>query len=368
MNYAIERAHALNHDQIAALAVAIGHSNWIHVEGIKGIGKTTLLKEVSRLLPNHIPRYVDTTMLEAGDLAIPKFKEADDQDFVRFVANEALGLHLDKPLIILLDELPKSSPAVKIPLMRLCLEREFANYKAHPETIIISTGNLGVENLGDSFQSHQIDRMTRVELRTPTALEWLENYAIPNGVNYLVCGWVKENQETLADWRDVQNPDNNLFCDHPNATDRVKGTTPRSVVKAAGILDMRDTLDDDTLLAALIGTIGYHSAHNLMTFIQIADQLPSLESIKQDPANAKIPSNAPAVMMVVWRLLAVIERGWVDSCMTYLSRLDTETQGVWVGAVMDKRYDSKKQSFIAQNRMFTEWAGKYGYLLSVDKV
>ena len=99
------RMYAVSHDEAAQAVVANGMERngqhvWFNFEGLKGIGKSTLAKEIARLLPKHTLRYVDTTAMTAGDSGIPKFKEADDQDFVRYVANEVLGLHLGVPLII----------------------------------------------------------------------------------------------------------------------------------------------------------------------------------------------------------------------------------------------------------------------------
>ena len=107
------RMYAVSHDEAAQAVVANGMERngqhlWFHFEGLKGIGKTTLSKELARLLPNHQRRDVDCVAITAGDLGIPKFKEADEQDFVRYVANEILGLHTGKPLIITLDELSKA--------------------------------------------------------------------------------------------------------------------------------------------------------------------------------------------------------------------------------------------------------------------
>ena len=84
----LSRMYALNHDQVVELIMAIGKTNWVHVQGLKGVGKTTLLQMLAKLLPTHEPRYVDTTMLEAGDLAIPRFKDAEEGDSVSFVAHE----------------------------------------------------------------------------------------------------------------------------------------------------------------------------------------------------------------------------------------------------------------------------------------
>ena len=363
------RMYAINHQDAAQCVIANGMERngdhvWFNFEGLKGIGKSTLGKELARLLPTHELRYIDTTSMTAGDSGIPKFKEADEQDFVRYVANEVLGLHTNKPLIIMLDELSKASREVMLPFLRLGLEREMYGYRLHPDSVVISNGNLTVENLGDGYQPHQLDRFCLMELRTPTNKEWLENYAIPNNINSFVSGWVYENPEIMQDWRDVPNPDDNQFIDHPQAVGRRKGTTPRALAKAAHIIDNRDGFSDHLLTAQLVGVIGQYAAEHLMTFMEIADQLPSLESIKKDPENATVPTSVSAMGMVVYRTLANIERDWVDAWMTYMDRIDTNWATVFVNGIRDPRFDKDRQSQVMTNRKFTDWVGAHQYLFN----
>ena len=90
------------------------------VEGEMGIGKSSILKELARKLPEHIPVYFDcTTKADAGDVMMPKFKDLDGQDYVSFATNEELGMHLkDQKLIIMIDEVGKNK-SIQNPMNRL---------------------------------------------------------------------------------------------------------------------------------------------------------------------------------------------------------------------------------------------------------
>jgi len=367
------RMYAVSHDEAAQAVVANGMERngqhvWFNFEGLKGIGKSTLAKEIARLLPKHTLRYVDTTAMTAGDSGIPKFKEADDQDFVRYVANEVLGLHLGVPLIIMLDELSKASREVMLPFLRLGLEREMFGYRLHPDSVVISNGNLTVENLGDGYQAHQLDRFTVMELRTPTNKEWIGNFAVPNNINPMISGWALQTPELFQDWRDVPNPDDNQYIDHPQAVGRRKGVTCRGLAKCGYILDNREGVSDHLLRAMLAGTIGYYAAEQLMTFMQIADELPSLESIKSDPSNAKVPTNVAAVGLVVYRALSNIDRSWVDAWMTYIDRLDEKWGALFVQNVSDPRFNKDRQSQVMTNAKFTKYAHDHQYLFNTADV
>tara|TARA_R110000744_G_scaffold65762_4_gene134671 strand:- start:53 stop:400 length:348 start_codon:yes stop_codon:yes gene_type:complete len=114
-----------------------------------------------------------------------------------------------------------------------------------------------------------------------------------------------------------------------------------------------------------MGTIGDRAAMDLMAFVKLADQLPSLESIKQDPKNAKVPDSAAAICMVVYRTLASLDKDWINAWMEYMPRLDKEAQGMFANGVRAPKYS--KQSLVMTNRKFTDWALQNNYMFAADK-
>jgi hypothetical protein len=165
-------------------------------------------------------------------------------------------------------------------------------------------------------------------------------------------------------FEDVKDPEQNPYIYHPKQQ-RTAFVTPRSLEAASDWLKVRDGMDDQSVTALLMGTIGERGAMDLMAFVKLADQLPSLESIKKDPMNAKVPDSAAAVCMVVYRSLSVMERDWIDAWMDYMVRLDKEAQGLFVNGVRNPKYP--KQSIVMTNTKFTAWAMKHNYMFAADK-
>ena len=128
----------------------------------------------------------------------------------------------------------------------------------------------------------------------------------------------------------------------------------------------RHLFDDHSLTALLIGTIGDRGALDMMAFVKLADQLPSLQSIKDDPLNAKVPDSASAVCMTVYRALGAMNREWVDNWVTYMERLDKEAQGLFANGVRANTYAHR--SIVMQSKNFTTWAMKNNYMFAADKV
>lgn len=367
MSYA-QQTYALNLDQAKALILAIGRLRTVLLQGHMGTGKSSLLTEISEALPDYIACFLDCTTKDLGDITIPNIAKLDDgTGYVTYLTNEELGAHHDKPIILMIDEFGKANPAVKNALLRLILERKIGSYTLHPDSIIFATTNLGSEGVGDLLPAHARNRITVVETKKPTAMEWVE-WGISNGVDHTILGWAKETPEVMQDFRDVPNPDDNQYIFHPKAVDRAAFCTPRSLHAASDILQRRDGLDDDTLQAALMGTIGIRAAADFMAFLKLADQLPSLESIKNDPDNATVPTSQAATCMVVFKALSALERDWADAWMRYVNRLDKEAQGLFANGVRSSKYNKAKQSMIMQNKLFTQWAMDNNYMFAADKV
>jgi energy-coupling factor transporter ATP-binding protein EcfA2 len=344
------------------MIVAMGTQQTILMQGHMGIGKTSILKSLAERLPNHLPCYFDCTTKDLGDISIPNVMRLDGADFVQYVPNEEFGVHTGKPIILMIDEFGKANPAVKNALLRVILEQQVGNKPLPKDSIVIATTNLGEEGVGDLLPAHALNRLTVIEVAKPTPDEWVE-WGIANAVDPIVLAWARNNDKAFADFRDVEDPDDNDFIYHPRSQ-RAAFVTPRSLEAASNWFKARDQFGDRSLQAALIGTIGEAAGGDMMAFARLAEQLPSIDSIKSDPLSAIVPTSAGAVMMVVYKVLSTLERDWVDQCMDYMLRLSKEAQGVFANGVRAKKY--AKQSIVMQNRKFTQWAMDNNYLFTAD--
>ena len=358
-----QQMYALNLEQSAQLIEAIGHMRTVLMQGDIGTGKSSTLGELSARMPKHHAVYFDCTTKDLGDMMIPSLQSIDADGCVRMIPNEELGVHLKQPVILMIDEFGKANPSVKNAMLRLMLERKIGSYSLHPDSIVFATTNKGSEGVGDMLPPHARNRMTVIQVRKTDHMDWIE-WGINNGIDATLLGWVKDNPQLMASFEDVKDPDENPYIFHPQQQ-RAAFVTPRSLHAASDILKQREAFDDQTLTAALMGTIGDRGAMDLMSFVKLADQLPSLQSVKDDPKNAKVPDSAAAICMVVYRTLAALEKDWLNAWMDYLPRLDTEAQALFANGVRAPKYS--KQAMVMQNKKFTEWAMKNSHLYSADK-
>ena len=364
MSNSASSMYALSIDQTVNAIAANGNKQTVLVQGHMGTGKSSILKMLASKFPKHTPCYFDCTTKDLGDITIPNIAKMDDgTGYVTYLTNEELGAHHLTPVILMLDELGKANPAVKLAVLRLMLEHVIGSYTLHPDSIVFATSNLGAEGVGDLLPAHARNRLTVSTMRKPDNMEWI-TWGIDNDIDHTLLGFAKDNPQCFYSFEDQKDPEENPYIYHPRTT-RSAFVTPRSLEAASKWLKVREELDDQTLTAMLIGTIGDRAAMDLMAFVKLADQLPSAESIKTDPMNAKVPDSTAAVCMVVYRALASIERSWVSPWMKYMSRLGAEAQGLFVNGVRDKKYS--KQCVVMTNGDFTEWARNNNYMFAADK-
>lgn len=355
---------ALSLDQTANMIKHGGNKRTVLVQGHMGTGKSSLLKTLAADLPTHTPCYFDCTTKDLGDIAIPSLQTVDQDGCVRFVPNEELGVHLNKPIILMIDEYGKANPAVKNAMLRVMLERSAMGHDLHEDSLVFATTNLGAEGVGDLLPPHARNRMTIVTSRKPDHMEWIE-WGINNGVDHAVLGWAKDNPQLFYSFEDAPNPDDNPYIYHPKAQ-RAAFVTPRSLEAASDWVKQRDALDEQTLTAALIGTVGERGALDLVNYVKMVDQLPSLESIKKDPMSAKVPDSAAVKALVVFRTLTNIEADWMDAWMDYMGRLDTEAQGMFANGARGDKYP--KREVVMKNKKFAKWCLANNHMFAADKV
>jgi len=363
-----EQLYALNISECAEAILATGSKVTTLVRGHMGCGKSSILKILQAELPTHRAFYFDGTTKDLGDMMFPEVVRDDPKaacNYVQFAPNAEMGLHIDGPVIIMLDEFGKMNASVKNAAMRLMLEREFAGRKLHPDSIIFATTNLGSEGVGDLILPHHRNRITEIRMKKPTATEWIEDFAYNAGIHPAILRWVNENGEALfASFEDYDNPDDVPHVYHPKAQ-RNAVVTPRSLELASHWMWAKDKISHNTLKQALMGTIGARGGADLEAYNALYDQLPNQKEIMDDPMNAKVPDTASAVVMVVDRALATMSRELIGPWMKYLMRLDKEAQGLFAMQIRNEKYTRK--GMVMQNADFTKWCVTNNYLFTADQ-
>ena len=335
------------------LIVAVGSDNTVHLIGEPGVGKTAAHAEIAKRLGMKAI-YIDVPNTELGDLGIPMPDR--ETGTTKLYPNEHWGFHLDEPLCIMLDELTKGSPAVKNMLHPLLTTpRRIGGITLHPDSVVITAGNLTTDAVGDTMASHTRNRLTVLNVRKPTHEEWIK-WGMDK-IAPTVLAWVNEFPHVLASYRDPSQSDNQYIY-NPKFSQR-SFVSPRSLELASNIVKNKDKFTPLAMLSALEGTIGASGARDLVSFIDIADSLPRWADIIEKPSEANVPANPAALCILAFSAVQRVERDTIGKWFDYMKRAPKELQSVFC-LTASKNEDKKRILFSSQS--FVAWARENQYL------
>jgi len=343
----------LSHKQAVDLIKAVGPKRTVLLMGENGIGKTsvhaTLCADPD--FDNHIKvKPIDCTQLSDGSLFMP------DLDRERGVStelpNERLGVSkfnhrgVDgaRPVLLMFDEIAKVPQYVKNMIAPILYERRGGVFGMPEGSVSFAGTNLSAEGLGDSLQAHLRNRLVVVKMRKPTVDEWVNEFAIPRGLNPTLLACVKEYPTVFDSFIDYmkgnKHEGKDLSKDNPYIYNpqvmQDAYASPRSLHAASDVLDVMDKFDRDTLRVALEGTVGRPFAGVLDSFIRFGQQLPPIQQVRDSPDTAPISSNKIAQQVQVFQFITrTQDRDDAQAFTKYILRMQPEMQSLFVRRVAD---------------------------------
>ena len=341
----------LSFTQAVNLIAAVGDKVTVIVEGENGIGKTALfhaLKGMPKFAEHIAVDPIDCTQLSDGSVWMPDLdrengisRELPNERFGVSKTNQR-GVNGSKPIMVFLDEIAKAPQFIKNVLAPVIYERRVGNYHMPEGSVVFCATNLAVEGLGDSIQAHLRNRLVFVKMRKPTVGEWV-HYAIGSSVNASVIAFVNTYAQVMDSFLDYekggkhegkQQDKDNGYIFNPRSMS-LAYATPRSLVAAGKILDAGDgVLDDDTLEAALIGTVGATTAEALSSFVRFGRDICSLERVLKDPATAPLSDNPTAQLVQVFQFVSRVDnREDAEKVVEYVWRMRAEMQSIFCNNV-----------------------------------
>lgn len=360
----IDLKKSLSLNEFANLIVTVGEHTTVIGQGEPGMGKSAQLKTVAQQLPEYETAYIDCTLLDLGDFALPYTEQASTDSalkITKFAPNARFKFQSDKPVIVMLDEIGKAMKAVKNVLLTLMLEKRIGDVYLPEGSIVFGTTNLSTDNVGDSLEAHARNRVCFVTVKKPHAGFNADGsvdgdswgaWALDNDIAPEIIAWVKENPHVLESYTDPAQREN-PYIFNPTRAGQTAFVTPRSLEKASHIAKRRALLGDDVTIAALSGTIGESAARDMQAFFTVVDKLPTWESIVKRPEEAIIPDGAVAKCILVFGALSRIDKETLPKWMVYMNRLDKELQALFCRSAVKS---STKQALVVSNKDFVNWA------------
>jgi hypothetical protein len=341
----------LSASQVVSLIAAIGDKRTVIVEGENGIGKTALFHALRKLpkFADHIAvQPIDCTQLSDGSVWMPDLdrengvsRELPNERFGVSAFNQ-LGVNNSKPILVGLDEIAKAPQFIKNVLAPIIYERRVGNLSMPEGSVVVCFTNLSIEGLGDSIQAHLRNRLVFVKMRKPSADEWVK-WATDNRVNPMIIAFVSNEPRVMQSFLDYEKggmfegkdlSKDNGFIFNPKSM-QLAYATPRSLVAASDILDAGlGVLDDDTLEAALVGTVGSTTAQALSSFIRFGREICEYSRVIKSPDTAPLSDNPTAQLIQVFQFVTrVADRTEAEAIVKYVWRMRAEMQSIFCNTV-----------------------------------
>ena len=346
------------------LVVNCGEATTFHLMGEPGVGKTSMFKNIVKRT-GFKGIYIDAPNIELGELGVPIPNH--ETKTTRMYPNEQWGFHLDEPLVIFIDEFTKAHQAVKNMLHPMLNDpRQIMGIPLHDKTVVITAGNYSGDGVGDVMMSHSRNRISVLNVKKPHAGFNADGsidddswgaWALGNDVEPTILAWVKENPHVLASYLDPSQSGNEFIFNPKKAQQSF--VSPRSLVRASNILKHRDQVTENAMICALEGTIGAPAARALMSYVAVADSLPTWESIVKDPKGAVVPTSPAALCLLAFSAVQRIDRDTISKFFEYLQRTPKELQSVF--CLTGMKNEDKKRLFLT-SQSFVDWMRTNQYL------
>jgi len=351
---------AISLKQFEELALAVGNKTCLYMVGEAGIGKTAtganIFEKGKEVFGFKHYVYVDGPNVELGEGGI--YMPNHETETTTFYSNESWRMHRGEPMLVFIDEFTKAIRSVQNMFHPLINERRFGPHKMHENTVVILGGNNSSMGVGDAMAAHTRNRITEVPIRKPLAQEWCA-WGYENGIQPLMMAFVTENPQLIeSSYTDTTDEETLNIIFNPRKPQQ-SFFSPRSAHKASNIFKERDKFSDDVLRCALEGTIGKPATAKFLSFVKVADSLPTWKEIIDEPKSARLPDSPAARCILAFSALSKVDRSNISKWFEYLKRAPKELQALFCLSAKDHK---QAKDILFSSRAFVDWARENQYL------
>jgi MoxR-like ATPase len=323
-----------------ALHALIGERVPLHIWGACGVGKSQIVSQVANDLEYD---FLDlrAVQLDPVDLrGLPRIA-ANLTEWVppKFLPTTGKG-------ILFLDELTSAPQMTQAGCYQLVLDRQLGDYMLPDDWVVIAAGNPASER-GVHFAMPRPLRNRFVHLDLEPDLDDWCKWAVKAHVRPEIIAFLRFKPELLhtAD----------------ATSDANAWPTPRSWEMASQVLCGIARRWKTQLLSGtgefeaqlLDGTVGPAAASELVAFLRLFRQLPSIDEILLSPATAPVPGEPSAQIAIATALGRVLTDSSVGRGIAYLDRMPTEMR------VMAMRDAASRDTAITHTPEFVRFGVEY---------
>lgn len=229
--------------------------------------------------------------------------------------------------IIFLDEFPQAPTLVQNAASELVLDRRIGDYKLPDGWIVVAAGNRREDRAAtQELPSHLRNRFAHLQIE-PRFDDWK--------------GWAEKSKEAgggEVEPRLVAFLDSNQGRLNAFDPDKVASPTSRTWEFVGRVIQIFDGHKDKRARNAMIGgCVGKGMQAEVTAFLADSEDMPTLDQICKDPANAPVPDSTSACRSVLDNMANTIPPKFAASAATYAARHVKETQMMCVVQIMGRK-------------------------------
>lgn len=290
--------------------------------GGPGIGKSEIPQQIADELNIKLIDFRANLFDPVDVRGIPHIRQVKDtgQRFTSWAVPDVFPIEQrDGPRgILFIDELPTAPPATQNAFLQLLLTREVGNYKLPNGWQILCAGN----RLTDAAAVYQMpspvrNRLAHYELE-PTLDDWVQ-WAFQNNIEPDVISFIQYRPNLLAAF----NADEYAF------------PTPRAWAMVSKKLSRSNT-DAERLFFGVSSLVGDGPAGEFVAFKEIADKLPNLDILLEDPSKYKKDDNPALLYALATGVATRAEDAKMENIMKLSKKLPIEFQVILIKGCLSK--------------------------------
>lgn len=309
---------------------AIQHKEQLLIVGAPGIGKTDIVKQACEALGADMiishPAVSDPTDYKGLPV---RAEDGTHADFIPF-GETWKAINATKLTVWFLDDLGQASEAVQKALMQLLLGRRLNGHRLSDNIVFVGATNdvgqrAGVTGLLEPVKSRW-DSIVHLEVSWEDWCGWAVNNKMP----YTLVAFIRSKPDVLSMFEPTK-----AIVNHPS---------PRTWASVGRRL-ARDVKDFDLLS----GAVGKGAATELLAFLELANEAPSLDEIILNPTTTKVPEKPALKFLVSTGLATRAKKDNFDRIFKYISRLPQSFR------VLCMRDAVQKDKSLSSTETFITW-------------
>jgi hypothetical protein len=304
-------------EQIYLTQIETGVRHSIELESGPGVGKSEVVYQVSQRVAKRIAQPVDfiaefLSTREQPDVAgfgLPGQDTDGTPIMKRTKAPWAPRLGSSKHGFLFLDEFRQAAHDVQKPAAELLLNGKVGETALDIYWMVLAASNRDSDRSGVNKQMAFIENRRCLLKVEPNLDIWVEDYAEPRGIHPLAIAFAKTKPELVFHDKvpDKQGP----FC------------TPRTLVKVSHLIGK---LPMNLFTEVSAGYLGEGTAATFISFLRVAEQLPSFEEIVSKPDTTRVPDRMDAQYATVQMIAHRADGKTAPAAFKYLKRMGKEFQ------------------------------------------